>query len=78
LPLPYGAFAFDVGWSGLEPHHMLLLELQFGGVLDGDNALGIVFGKNAMENFDFSSWIWVNEPDDKLLFSVFFAQLKKT
>src|SRR5205085_716056 len=32
------AFAFDVGRSGLEAHDVGLLELEFGGVLDGDDA----------------------------------------
>ena len=36
------AFAFDVGRPGFQPHHVGLLQLQFGGVLAGDDAL-VVF-----------------------------------
>ena len=33
------ALALDVGGARLEPDHVLLLELQLGGVLDRDDAL---------------------------------------
>ena len=33
------ALALDVGRPGLQPHHVVLLELQLGRVLDGDDAL---------------------------------------
>ena len=33
------ALALDVGRPGLEPDHVLLLELELGGVLDGDDPL---------------------------------------
>ena len=36
------AFAFDVGRPGFQPHHMGLLQLQFGGVFAGDDAF-VVF-----------------------------------
>ena len=39
LPLPDGALAFDVGRPRLEPRHVLLVQLQLGGVLDGHDAL---------------------------------------
>ena len=32
------AAPFQVGGAGLQPHHVRLLQLQFGGVLDGDDA----------------------------------------
>ncbi len=41
LPLPHSALAFDVWGAGLQPHHMLLLQQQFSGVLDGHDAFGI-------------------------------------
>ena len=41
LPLPDRALAFDVGRARLEPHDVLLVQLQFGRVLDGDDALAI-------------------------------------
>ena len=31
--------ALDVGRAGLEPHHVRLLQLELGRVLDGDDAL---------------------------------------
>ena len=42
------ALAFDVGRAGFEADDVLLLELQFGRVFDGDDALGVrdVSGKN--------------------------------
>src|SRR5882672_11274060 len=33
------AFALDVGRTGFQPYHMRLLQLQFGGVFAGDDAL---------------------------------------
>ena len=39
LALPDGALAFDVGRAALQARHVLLLDLQFGGVFDGDDAL---------------------------------------
>ena len=33
------ARALDVGRAGLEPQHVLLVQLELGGVLDGDDAL---------------------------------------
>ena len=39
LALADRAFAFDVGGAGFQAHHVLLLQLQFGGILDGDDAL---------------------------------------
>ena len=33
------ALALDVGRAGLEPQHVVLVQLQLGGVLDGDDAL---------------------------------------
>src|SRR6185295_11550602 len=33
------AFAFDVGRAGFQPHHVRLLQLKFGGVFAGDDAL---------------------------------------
>ena len=39
LPLPDGALAFDVRRPRLEPRHVLLVELELGGVFDGDDAL---------------------------------------
>ena len=35
LPLADRALAFDVGRPGFEPRHVLLVQLQLGGVLDG-------------------------------------------
>ncbi len=35
------ALAFDVGRAGFQADDVLLLELQFGGVFDGDDALGV-------------------------------------
>ena len=35
----HGALALDIRRSGLKPHHVFLLQFQFGGVLDGHNAL---------------------------------------
>ena len=32
------AATFNVGWAGFERDHMLLPELQFGGILDGQDA----------------------------------------
>ena len=37
--LPHRAVAFEVGGPGFEARHMRLLQLQFGGVFDGDDAL---------------------------------------
>ena len=39
VALAYGAFAFDVGRPGFETHDVPLLQLQFGGVFDRDDAL---------------------------------------
>ena len=39
LALAHGALAFDVRRSRLEPRHVLLTQLQFRRVLDGDDAL---------------------------------------
>ena len=36
------AFALDVGRAGFQPHHMRLLQLKFGGVFAGDDALVVV------------------------------------
>ena len=36
------AFAFEVGRPGFQAHHVRLLQLQFGGVLAGDDALVVV------------------------------------
>jgi hypothetical protein len=36
------ALAFQVGRPGFQAHHVRLLQLQFGGVLAGDDALGRV------------------------------------
>ena len=36
------AFALDVGRPGFQPHHMRLLQLKFGGVFAGDDALVVV------------------------------------
>jgi hypothetical protein len=33
------AAAFDVGGTGLEAQHVLLMQLELGGILDGDDAL---------------------------------------
>ena len=41
LALADGALAFDVRRPRLEPRHVLLAKLQFGGVLDRDDALAI-------------------------------------
>jgi hypothetical protein len=37
--LPHGAMALEVRGPGFQPRHMRLLQLQFGRVFDGDNAL---------------------------------------
>ena len=39
-PLRHLAMALDVGRPGLQPHHVGLLQLEFGRVLDGDDPLG--------------------------------------
>src|ERR1035437_39487 len=44
------AAALDVGRPGLERHHVLLAELELGGVLDGDDAL--VLGDEAGEDVE--------------------------
>ena len=36
------ALAFEVGRAGFQAHHVRLLQLQFGGVLAGDDALVVV------------------------------------
>src|SRR5256714_6002526 len=36
------AFALDVGRAGFQPHHMRLLQLKFGGVFAGDDALVVL------------------------------------
>src|SRR5579875_1799709 len=36
------ALAFEVGRPGLQPHHVGLLQLQFGGVFAGDDTLAVV------------------------------------
>ena len=36
------AFALDVGRTGFQPHHMRLLQLEFGGVFAGDDALVVL------------------------------------
>ena len=36
------AFAFEVGRAGFQAHHVRLLQLQFGRVLAGDDALVVV------------------------------------
>ena len=41
LPLPDGALAFDVRRPRLEPRHVLLVQLQFGRVLDRDDTLAL-------------------------------------
>ena len=41
LPLMDGALAFDVGRPRFQPHDVLLVELQFGGVFDGDDAFAV-------------------------------------
>ena len=41
LPLPHRALAFDVGRAGFQADDVFLLELQFGRVFDGDDAVGI-------------------------------------
>ena len=41
LALPDGALAFDVRRPRLEAHHVLLVQLQFGRVLDRDDALAL-------------------------------------
>ena len=44
------ALAFQVGRAGFQAHHMRLLQLEFGGVLAGDDALlGIDIGGHAVE-----------------------------
>jgi hypothetical protein len=44
------ALAFEVGRARFEAHHMRLLQLQFGGVLAGDDALvGSMIGGQAVE-----------------------------
>ena len=44
------ALAFEVGRAGFQAHHMRLLQLQFGGVLAGDDALfGVDIGGHAVE-----------------------------
>ena len=44
------AAAFEVGRPGLQPHHVRLLQLQFGGVLAGDDPLvGVDEGGQAVE-----------------------------
>jgi len=35
------AFTFNVGRTGFEADDVFLLELKFGGVFDGDDALGV-------------------------------------
>ena len=35
------AFAFDVGRAGFQADYVRLLHQQFGGVLNGDNSLGV-------------------------------------
>jgi hypothetical protein len=42
IALRDGTFAFDVGRAAFHPAHMHLLQLQFGGVFDGQHAFGIV------------------------------------
>ena len=37
--LPHRAVAFEIGGPGFEARHVRLLQLQFGRVFDGDNAL---------------------------------------
>src|SRR6478752_5671875 len=39
----YLAFAFDVGRPGFQPHYVGLLQLQFGGVFAGDDALVVLY-----------------------------------
>ena len=41
LPLLDRALAFDVRRPRFEPHDVLLVQLQLGGVLDGDDALAL-------------------------------------
>ena len=44
------ALAFQVGRAGFQPHHMRLLQLEFGGVLAGDDAFfGVDIGGHAIE-----------------------------
>src|SRR5205814_4013376 len=51
LPRSDGPFAFHVGRAALQAHHVLLFELQFRGVLNGDDALfiGNVAGKDVKQ-----------------------------
>ena len=39
VALGHLALAFDVGGPGFEPHHMRLLQREFGGIFDRDDAL---------------------------------------
>ena len=39
LPLPHASQSFHIGRPGFEPHHVLVFELQFGRVFDGDDPL---------------------------------------
>ena len=41
LPLPHGTLSFDVRRPSLKPHYVFLLKLQFGGIFDSDDAVGI-------------------------------------
>src|SRR5690242_14776183 len=41
LPLLNRAPAFDVGWTRLQSNHVVLVELQFGRILHGDDAFAI-------------------------------------
>src|SRR5476649_1408680 len=44
------ALAFQVGRAGFQPHHMGLLQLEFGGVFAGDDALfGVDIGGHAVQ-----------------------------
>ena len=59
----HGTFAFDVGSSGFEADDVFLLELQFGGVFDGDDALDV--GNVAGENIEQSSFSGASSSGDE-------------
>ena len=56
LALINGALAFDIGWTSFETHHVFLVELQFGGVFDGNDALAVgQIGREHVEKRGLSS-----------------------
>ena len=63
LPHADCAFAFDVGSASFEADDVLLLELQFGGVFDGDDALDV--GNVAGENVEQSGFAGAGAAGDE-------------